>query len=244
MSPGLSLRLLGLACALAGTVLAGGGLAAETRQERFTGRAIVSATGAHFYTEHHLHTWSGNKIQKSYVRYLAPDGSLLAVRSSDFRANPLAPASVFDLKKEGRVERVAPRGKSSFLVSVRATGQAPRSKTLRVPAPAVAGQGLVAFLVGKWGQLATGQPAHFHYIVPGRLAYYRFRLKRTGPTTLRGRSASRFTLGLAGVLGAVLPDVEFVYDDATKRLLRYRGPSAIKGDFDDPPAIQVDFTYP
>ena len=132
--------------------------------------------------------------------------------------------------------------RSGYVEGLRQTAQGPRvfqqenarSPRREAPVPAnvaiVADAGFDEFVRQHWSELEAGKTVRFPFLVPSRLDYLSFKVKKHHETTIEGATASVIRLNLSGVLGWFLPYIEVSYRKSDRVLMRYDGISNIRDD--------------
>jgi hypothetical protein len=210
------------------------------RVERFTGTAR-GADGAVLYREEHQVILAGDRPLSAVTVYLDPSGRRIAGLRTDFAADPFAPPYVFEDLRSGAAESVA---RSPEGLVVRA---GTRSRALKLaPEEArrvVAGQGLDRLVRARLDDLARGESLVLSYVIPSRLDAYELRVRAAGArgSVERVRVRVEFSSWLLRLLA---PALEVDYDPATRRLLRYRGPSNLADERGENPDVEITYAYP
>ena len=215
--------------------------AARSADVTFTGRAHDPDTGALLYLESHAVSDSGGPRETRVVSYLCTNGAPFARKTLDFEGARLAPAFTLDDARSGVSEGMEWRARG-FTVFERTRGNAPRSKTLAPVAGLVADAGFDEFVRARWDELESGTAIVVPFLVPSRLDTVKFRVRKTGETTIGGATASVFRLSVASPLGWFLPDIDVSYREADRRLLRYRGITNLRDAEGDMISAQIDFS--
>jgi hypothetical protein len=226
--------LPGLIGLLAGSPFAG---AADLT---FVGRAHDLETGALLYTETHAVRDSGGPQEARVVSYRCAGGALFARKTLDFGATRIAPAFALDDARSGTSEGLE-RGARGFSVFARSRGATPRSKALSDVSGMVVDAGFDEFVRARWETLDGGAPLVVPFLVPSRLDTVKFRVRKTGETTIDGRAASVFRLSVASPFGWFLPDIDVSYRKEDRRLLRYRGLTNLRDAEGGMISARIDF---
>lgn len=132
--------------------------------------------------------------------------------------------------------------RTGYVEGLRQTAQGPRvfqqenarSPRREAPVPAnvaiVADAGFDEFVRQHWDELEAGKTVRFAFLVPSRLDYLSFKVKKHHETKIEGATASVIRLNLSGVLGWFLPYIEVSYRKSDRLLLRYDGLSNIRDE--------------
>lgn len=216
-----------------------GAARAEVEVDRFAGEARRQG-GALLYREEHVVRRSGDRLLGATTTYRDAEGRPLAVLRTDFSADPYAPSYVFEDLRSGAVEEVSP---GEGRVALRA---GPRSRT--VPAPEgearrlVAGQGLDRYVRARLDEILAGARLDVAYPIPSRLETHDLRVRALGrPDGATVWIRAEFS---SWVLRLLAPSLDVEYDLATRRLVRYRGPSNLAFDGGENPLVEITYAYP
>lgn len=215
---------------------------AETR--RFTGEARDLKTGKVVYTETYEVEVEQGKWKSGVTRYFLPGGAPLGERKFDFSKDPYVPLFTFDQSDvdyhEG-ITKIEAKNLDLFHVKdgEKSAGTIPRVAKM------VADCGSQPFLVDHLEPLARGETVPFVLAVAGRTDSFKLRVRKIEDTHFDGIPALRLRIELDSVLRLVLPNLELVFDPASKRLLEYSGISNVK----DPStrkaySVRIKFAYP
>jgi hypothetical protein len=216
-------------------------LAAPAADLTFSGRARDLETGALLYVESHAVSGSGGPRETRVVSYLCTNGATFARKTLDFGDAREAPAFALDDARSGMSEGLERDGRG-LNVYTRERGAALRSKPLGNVAGMVADAGFDEFVRARWDALETGNALVVPFLVPSRLDTVKFRVRKTGETTIGGEAANVFRLSVASPLGWFLPDIDVSYRKGDRRLLRYRGITNLRDGEGAMIAAQIDFS--
>ena len=81
-----------------------------------------------------------------------------------------------------------------------------------------------------WSELEAGKTVRFPFLIPSRLDFLNFKVKKDRDTRVNDAPASAIRLNLSGVLGWFLPYIEVTYRKSDQTLLRYEGLTNIRKD--------------
>ncbi|MDX1512790.1 MAG: hypothetical protein R3174_03510, partial [Gammaproteobacteria bacterium] len=145
----------------------------------------------------------------------------------DFRGNERAPEFLLRNVLTGHAEgaRLAPAG---LEVSFRERhGMPPKQELLTVPDGAIVDAGFDRFIESNWEALVRGDTLVRPFLVPSRLQFMDFRIRRV--EVQGGREGVVFRLSIDSLLlGLVAPDITVVYDTSTRTLVEYVGVSNMR----------------
>ena len=231
--PGRFALLLALLAAAGGSRAA----ADDVRCLTFHGTARAPS-GEVRYLERHEVRSLGDRPLSATTTYLAPAGEVIAVLWTDFSRDPFAPSYRFEDRRGGQREEVEVSAHELTLVA----GE--RRRTLARPADPdtrlVTGQGMERYVRQRLADLEAGADLRVAFAIPSRQDVYDFRVRarptEPGAATLR----VRVELG-AWVLRLFAGALEVDYDRATRRLVRYRGPSNLRDERGENPEVVITY---
>lgn len=192
----------------------------------FSGRATDLETGRWLYTEEHRHQMEGRRWAAGVIRYVDPQGALLAEKTLDFSQDcciPVARTVYPPLKEEERVVAVT---ESGVTMEWSREGQRERKTIARTPAMAV-DSGFHAFLQRNFEALVAGRTLAFQLGVPRQLDSFQFRVVPQGQRTVDGRLGLALRAEPNSLLRLMVPTLSLVYDPDTRDMLEYQGLSNI-----------------
>lgn len=195
------------------------------------------------YVQRSTERWHEGKCVGVDTVYLDDAGKTIGRRSVKNGKSALVPDEVFDDLRHGyhTASRMLPDG--GIEVRYRsATGEDMERKVLRPKIVPVNAAGVVEAIRAHWGRLVAGGRVDMALIVPQRLDWYQFRLRKSG-TGKRGEMATTtFILEPNNaLLRAVAGELRFELDNATGGMVRYRGQVDLKdADGDN---LQVDVAW-
>jgi hypothetical protein len=120
-----------------------------------------------------------------------------------------------------------------------------RSIVPRLPAPSprlVTGQGLDRLVRDHLDGLRAGERLVVAFAIPSRHDTFEFRL-RLAPGQPSDASVQVRLEAASWVLRLLAPSMDVEYDRATRRLLRYRGPSNLPDEGDEHPEVEITYAY-
>jgi hypothetical protein len=74
-----------------------------------------------------------------------------------------------------------------------------------------------------WADLEAGRTVRFPFLIPSRLDFLTFKVKKNREESVEGAVTSVIRLNLSGVIGWFLPYIEVSYRKADQVLMRYKG---------------------
>lgn len=222
-------RFMGLrswTCAL--LVLTTAPALADESYRSYDGAAVDYDTGAPIYDESHYLRLVDGQLAERVVLYKCPQGAAFARKRMRTDGEELRP--LFELEdarigyREGLREAA---GKLEVYFQAGAEAKE-ESEPLVIPEELVADAGFDAFVRKHWAELTADETVKFDFLVPSRLEYMSFKVKRLRSETEAGEAAEVFRLGLSGVLGWFLSGIDVWYASSDKALLRFDGLSNVR----------------
>jgi hypothetical protein len=207
--------------------------------ERFTGTAR-GQDGRVLYVEEHQVRRAGDQVLDAMTTYRDPAGAVMAVLRSDYAGDPWAPSYRFEDRRTGRVEAVetGPDGATLEAGGKRVTLPRPRPGR----PPLVGGQGLDRLVRAHLDALRGGERLTVAFAIPSRQDAFEFRVRALPPEVTGGVVRVRVEVA-SWLLRLLAPHMDCDYDPATRRLLRYRGPSNLEGEGGAHPDVEITYAY-
>lgn len=208
----------------------------------FTGFARELDSGKLMYVESHAVRDGGTSQEKRVVLYRETEAAApFARKLLTYGADRARPEFQFADARSGYDESVSRQG-SRWQIRAQAGARASvRSESLALEDVSVIDAGFDEFVRGNWAALQAGKAVDAPFLVPSRLDAYAFRVRKTGGTRIGGAEATVIKLSLAGALGWFVSDLEVVYRDSDRKLLRYRGLTNIRNAAGKLLEAQIDF---
>ena len=208
----------------------------------FTGYARALETRALLYVESHYVRAAGQPGETRVVMYrCASGGAAFARKELRYGEVREEPEFSFLDARSGYAEglRRAPRGPQVYQ---RESARAPQREAA-VPANVVvvSDAGFDEFVRRHWRELEAGRTVRFPFLIPSRLDFMSFKVKKHGEATIEGAPSSVIRLNLSGVLGWFLPYIEVSYRKADQVLLRYEGLTNIRDAAGENLVARIDF---
>lgn len=234
-------RIRGLALQVA-LVLALAGEAAAAADLVFTGYARDIETRRLLYIESHFVRGAGAEGEQRVVLYRCANGSeVFARKELEYGAVREEPRFVLVDGRSGYTEglRRTARGLEVF----QQPGANAPLRSARVPqnVAIVSDAGFDEFVRRHWADLEAGRTVRFPFLVPSRLDFLTFKVRKHHEVTIEGAAASVIRLNLSGVLGWFLPYIEVSYRKSDRVLMRYKGLTNIRDAGGDNLVAQIDF---
>lgn len=210
--------------------------------QRYEGLAYGAKGGPLVYREvHWLYRDAG--VPSRLVLYRCPDGRPFARKRMREAPGATAPSFDFVDARSGYREGVRAGATGREIVWQPDARTPLRARPLDVPAGTVIDAGFDAYVRQHWNDIARA-PQTVFFLVPSRFDAIRFRIADGGAATYPGRPARTLRMGLAGLLGLALPDLELTYDAADHRLLRFRGPGTVRDAKGRMQMLRIEFPAP
>jgi hypothetical protein len=217
------------------------GRAAATDQV-FTGYARDVETRRLLYVESHFVRGAGTVGEQRVVLYRCANGAeAFARKELEYGAAREEPRFTLVDGRSGYTEGLR-RTAQGLEVFQRPSINAPL-RSARVPAKVaiVSDAGFDEFVRRHWAELEDGRTVRFPFLVPSRLDFLTFKVRKHHEETIEGATASVIRLNLSGVLGWFLPYIEVSYRKSDRVLMRYKGLTNILDAEGDNFIAQIDF---
>lgn len=233
---GLLARAAGAAAALAALAVTGPAAAAtgavpEAALEPRVGYAYDVATGELAYRTIHEPRVAGDRLLADYVRYVSPDGELVARKIVDFGKDPLVPAFRMEIVGDGYVKGLERLGGDRIELFNRDGEDAEFERTeMSIPKGLVASAGLTMLINRRFDELKAGETLEFPFVIPSRLRTIDFRVRMVDRREVLGEPAAVIRMEPANAFVRWLVDpIDICYHAETGALLRYVGLSHLSG---------------
>lgn len=208
----------------------------------FTGYARDIETRRLLYVELHFVRGAGAIGEQRVVLYRCANGTeVFARKELQYGAVREEPTFIMVDGRSGYTEGLR-RTAQGLEVFQRPAGTAPM-RSARVPqnVAIVADAGFDEFVRRHWDELEAGRTLRFPFLVPSRLDFLTFKVRKHHEETIEGAAASVIRLNLSGVLGWFLPYIEVSYRKSDRVLMRYKGLTNIRDSKGDNIVAQIDF---
>lgn len=208
----------------------------------FRGEARSRSDGSLLYIEQHAVRDFGRVGETRVVMYrCSVGGEAFARKELSYGAVREEPEFIFRDGRSGYVEGLR-RTPTGLRVFQQERADMPRREA-KVPANIVivSDAGFDEFVRKHWNELEAGKTVRFPFLVPARLDYLSFKVKKNRETRIDGQPASVIRLNLSGVLGWFLPYIEVSYRQSDRVLLRYEGLTNIRDLSSDYQIAVIEF---
>ncbi len=195
----------------------------------FTGYARDLETRRLLYVESHHVRDAGQKGETRIVLYRCASGR------EPFARKELRYGEVREEPEFAFVDE-----RSGYSEGLRRTAQGPRvfqrerrgapEREAKVPGKVaiVSDAGFDEFVRKHWRELEAGETVRFPFLIPSRLDFLTFKVRKQGEEPVEGATSSVIRLNLSGVLGWFLPYIEVSYRKSDQVLVRYKGLTNIR----------------
>jgi hypothetical protein len=230
--------------ALAGFVLlvAVAAPSADAADQVFTGYARDPESKRLLYIESHFVRGAGTVGEQRVVLYRCPNGlDSFARKELEYGAAREEPQFTLVDARSGYTEGLR-RTAQGLEVFQRASTSAPMRRA-KVPGNVaiVSDAGFDEFVRKHWAELEAGRTVRFPFLVPSRLDFLTFKVKKHHEESIEGAPASVIRLNLSGVLGWFLPYIEVSYRKSDRVLMRYQGLTNVRDTEGNNLVAQIDF---
>lgn len=220
-------------------ILVTSAFAEDALKERI-GYAYDARSGTLAYSEHHQEWWQDGRMIRDTVTYRNVDDIVLGEKHIDFQMSESAPD--FRLRNVITGHSESARTVSNRLeVSFREIdGEPMKMERLMLPEGAIVDAGFDRFIERNWTALIQGETLVRPFLVPSRLEFLDFRIKRTDDGLTRKRA--KFELSIdSSFLRLFVSDITVTYDTTDRRLLEYVGISNIRDAKGDNLDVEIRF---
>jgi hypothetical protein len=212
---------------------------AEMIRER-VGYAYAAGSETLLYTEHHQEWWKSGRILRDTVTYRDVQGGIIGEKHLDFRIRESAPKFLLRNIRTGHAEG-ATTDSSTIEVGFRLSQSAPLMKeALELPEGAIVDAGFDRFVENNWEALIQGDTFVQPFLVPSRLQFIDFRIRRVDD----GSDPERVTFQMvtnSALLRLFAPAISVVYSKHDRTLLQYDGVSNMRNARGENLDVEIHF---
>lgn len=213
--------------------------ATEVMRER-VGYAYAAGSGSLLYSEHHQEWWKEGRILRDTVTYRDADGNIIGEKHVDFRSRESAPGFLLRNIRTGHAEGAA-AASNKLEVSFRRNQGAPLKKgALDLPENAIVDAGFDRFVENNWESLMRGETFVRPFLVPSRLQFIDFRIRRVDDGSEPERATFEMAID-AALLRLFAPAIRVIYDTRSRTLLEYDGVSNIRNGQGENLDVEIRF---
>ncbi len=215
---------------------------AAAADQTFTGYARELDSGRLLYVESHFVRGAGAVGEQRVVLYRCANGTeTFARKELDYGAVREEPQFTLLDGRTGYSEGL--RRTAQGLEVFQRASAASATRRAKVPGDVaiVSDAGFDEFVRRHWAELEAGKTVRFPFMVPSRLDFLTFKVKKHHEQPIEGAAASVIRLNLSGVLGWFLPYIEVSYRKSDRVLMRYKGLTNIRDAEGSNLVAQIDF---
>ena len=128
------------------------------------------------YSEWHFEEFQGDKILSDKVTYKNADGETIAIKTVDYKYNPMMPDFSLDNFSTGHKERVAREGGKLLVEFVKNEQADMQSKSIPLPGDAIIDAGFDQFVTQHWDELIAGERLVKKLLIPSMKKFIDFRI--------------------------------------------------------------------
>ena len=233
---------MGLAVALSGLVATAAPAVVRAVDLSFTGHARDLETRQLLYIESHFVRNAGQQSESRVVLYRCANGTETFARKE---------LSYGEVRQEPEFNFLD--GRTGYTEGLRRTAGGPRVfqreatrapiREAKVPANVVivSDAGFDEFVRIHWADLEAGNTVRFPFLIPSRLDFLTFKVKKHREEMVEGATSSVIRLNLSGVIGWFLPYIEVSYRKSDRVLVRYKGLTNIRNAEGDNLVALIEF---
>ncbi len=208
----------------------------------FTGYAREIESKRLLYIESHFVRDAGEKSESRVVLYRCANGTETFARK-ELRYGEVReePEFTFVDGRGGYTEGLR-RTPAGPVVFQRDSARTP-AREAKVPANVVivSDAGFDEFVRNHWSELEAGKTVRFPFLIPSRLDFLTFKVKKNREEPIEGAATSVIRLNLSGVIGWFLPYIEVSYRKSDQVLMRYKGLTNIRDTKGDNLVALIEF---
>ena len=227
-----SIALIGLFLAIA--------VSSHARVEKFTGRA-VNTNGELEFIEEHSVKYRNGQITSLATTYFDPSYRKIGEIKSDFSAGSRSGSYEFRDERLAYVDGARVFADQIMVYSQKTPQGRYKKKHLKRDSDQILGQGFHPFIRENFKALLEGNVFGVKLVLPSQMDQFRVRIRpikeENGRLTLRIDLDNWFLRLLA-------PSIEAEYEINTRRLVAYRGISAISNTSGKNVPVTISYAYP
>lgn len=208
-------------------------LGAVAANQHYLGYAYDSRDGAERYREEHWVVREGGR-QLRLVLYRCPGGAAFARKWVRGAIDDPAPDFALYDQRDGYREGVDSRHGARYVYVQAHAGAPMQSQKLRAVDDAVVDAGFDAWLRANWQPPA----APLRFLLPSRLDWMSLTVQARDAA---GQGERSFRLRLDAWYGFAAPALRVTYDSASRRLLRFEGPSNLRDGNGGTQTVRIEF---
>ena len=202
--------------------------AVAAERVQYEGQAFGVDDGSLLYRESHYVDRDGAGLGSRVVLYRCPDGAAFARKRIDYAVDSLVPDFEMVDARLGYREGVRREGAARTVFVQRGPQREERSGPLPTVQGLVADAGFDDFVRQHWDQLAAGETLRFPILLPSRIDWFDFKVRRAEGVSDAGDDILVIRLSLGAWWAFVLPHVDVRYARERRELLRYTGITSVR----------------
>jgi hypothetical protein len=214
--------------------------AAHASLHGYVGEAHSSG-GTLLYEEHHLVRGENGKPEQRLVTYRCPDGTAFGRKEVNYGDPLFAPSFSMEDIRFGYSEGFTREGKGGSAFVKAGNSAEKESESIKAGSSLVVDAGFDEFVRANWDGLQKNNAISLQFLVPSRLAAYKFKLSKVREETLFGEPASVYQLALTGLFGWFADEIEVAYRNSDKRLMGFEGLTNIRETLDSNIVAKISF---
>lgn len=206
-------------------------LPASGADQQFTGYARSRDDGRLLYVESHHVRRTGEIGETRIVMYrCSAEGPAFARKELTYGASRETPEFTFTDARSGYTEGLRRTAQGPRVFQQENPRSPRREAKVSTDVALVSDAGFDEFVRKHWAELEAGKTVKFPFLIPTRLDYLSFKVKKHRETKIEGVTASVIRLNLSGVFGWFLPYIEVSYRKSDRLLKRYEGLTNIRDE--------------
>jgi len=195
----------------------------------FTGYARDLETRRVLYVESHFVRDFGQKGESRVVLYRCANGTQTFARKElTYGEVREGPEFNFVDGRGGYTEGLRRTAKGPVVFQRDAARAPVREAAVPGNVVIVSDAGFDEFVRKHWAELEAGRTVRFPFLIPSRLDFLTFKVKKDREEPVEGAPSSVIRLNLSGVIGWFLPYIEVSYRKSDQVLVRYEGLTNIR----------------
>jgi hypothetical protein len=203
---------------------------ATATDQQFMGYARSRDDGRLLYVESHHVRRSGEVGETRIVMYrCSAEGPAFARKELTYGASRETPEFTFTDARSGYSEGLRRTSQGPRVFQQENPKAARREAKVSTDVALVSDAGFDEFVRKHWTELEAGKTVRFPFLIPSRLDYLTFKVKKNREMQIEGATTSVIRLNLSGVFGWFLPYIEVSYRKSDRTLKRYEGLTNIRG---------------
>jgi hypothetical protein len=214
---------------------------ASAQSLQYEGTAYDLDDARVLYRESHFLSQSGDGASERVVLYRCPDGTAFARKRVVYGGDAVAPSFEMEDARLGYREGVRGNGATREIFVQRESGADEQRGPLPDAKGLVADAGFDGFVQANWDALQRGDTVRFPFLVPSRLDYFNFKVRKEREETVDGVEASVFRLALGSWWAFLLPHIDVFYSNDDRQLLRFEGLTNVRDAEGDNLKARIEF---